>query len=543
MSKQEVNQQDQMLRGTLWLTIGNFSSRLMGAVYIIPWYLWMGQYAAQANALFNMGYNIYAMFLLMSTVGINVAVAKQISKYNSMGKPELSFKLVRAFLLFMLVLGLVFTVIMYLGASIFAQISGGGNELIPVIHSLSLAVLIFPAMSVMRGVFQGFNNMKPYAISQVAEQLIRVIWMLLTTYFIMKMGSKDYVSAVVQSTFAAFIGMLVSVSVLIYYLWRADLLKPILQKSETAESVDSKSILLETLKEAVPFIITGSAIQIFQLIDQFTFINSMHLFTDKSQTTLKVLFSYFSANPNKIIMILIAVAAAIGGVGIPLLTENFVKKDKSASAKLVVSSLTMLLVFLLPAVFGATVLAKPLYAVFYGIPDKEALGLFVVAMLETILLGLYTVLSPMIQALFENRNAITYFFYGTLVKLILQLPLIFIFQAYGPLIATAFGLAVPIVLMYRRICSITGFSSRLVINRSLLIALQTGMMLICVFLSEALLNQFYPVTDRTSSVIHLIVSGAIGVASYSLLSLMTHSIDFVIGKNKAQSLRKKLKFQ
>ena len=74
-------------------------------------------------------------------------------------------------------------------------------------QSLSWAVLVFPAMSVIRGFFQGFNNLKPYAMSQIAEQVIRVIWMLLATFFIMKLGTKDYVAAVTQSTFAAFVGM------------------------------------------------------------------------------------------------------------------------------------------------------------------------------------------------------------------------------------------------------------------------------------------------------------------------------------------------
>ena len=87
---------------------------------------------------------------------------------------------------------------------------GEDEDLVRVMRSLSWAVVIFPSMSVLRGFFQGFNNMKPYALSQIAEQIIRVIWMLLATFFIMKIGTGDYVTAVVQSTFAAFIGMLAS---------------------------------------------------------------------------------------------------------------------------------------------------------------------------------------------------------------------------------------------------------------------------------------------------------------------------------------------
>lgn len=48
----------------------------------------------------------------------------------------------------------------------------------------------------------------------------------------------------------------------------------------------------------------------------------------------------------------------------------------------------MLLAFLLPATFGAVAVAKPLYTVFYGQPDGLALGLFIVAMLQTVILGL-----------------------------------------------------------------------------------------------------------------------------------------------------------
>ena len=273
MSQETTSQQEQMLRGTAWLTAGNFISRLLGAIYIIPWYIWMGKHGAEANGLFTMGYNIYAWFLLISTAGIPVAVAKQVAKYNTIDKAEYSFTLIREFLKFMVLLGGIFAVLMYLFSPIFATLSGGGKELIPIMQSLSWAVLIFPSMSVIRGFFQGFNNLKPYALSQVAEQLIRIIWMLLATFFIMNFGSKNYVSAVTQSTFAAFVGMLASVAVLGYFLWKEGMLQAILQRPSTGNTIHGRELLWDTIREAIPFIITGSAIQLFQIIDQMTFID------------------------------------------------------------------------------------------------------------------------------------------------------------------------------------------------------------------------------------------------------------------------------
>lgn len=538
MSNETSNQQAQMLRGTVWLTASNFISRLLGAAYIIPWYIWMGKHGAEANGLFTMGYNIYAWFLLISTAGVPVAVAKQVAKYNTKGQEEHSFAMIRGFLKFMSLLGLVFAIIMYVLSPVFANLSGGGKDLIPVMQSLSWAVLIFPSMSVIRGFFQGHNNLKPYAISQIAEQVIRVIWMLLTAYFIMKVGSGDYVEAVTQSTFAAFIGMGASLLVLVYYLWKTGLLQHIIHRPESDSQIDTKALLWDTIREAIPFIVTGSAIQLFQIIDQMTYSNVMSWFTNFSRSELLVQFSYFSANPNKITMILIAVATSIGGVGIPLLTENYVKGDFRAAGKLIQDNLTMLVAFLLPATIGAVAIAEPLYTVFYGKPDSLALGLFILAMLQTVILGLYTVLSPMIQALFQNRKAILYFGYGVLVKLILQVPFIYLFKAYGPLLSTTIGLMIPIVLMYKEIHLVTQFNRKTVFKRSLLTAILTLIMLLVVLLSAFILGLVIKPNGRVTSMVYVALIGGVGIVVYGGLGLRLRFLDRFIG-SKAASLRNK----
>ena len=538
MSNENNHQQAQMLRGTAWLTASNFISRLLGAIYIIPWYIWMGTYAAKANGLFTMGYNIYAWFLLISTAGIPVAVAKQVAKYNTMHEEEHSFALIRSFLGFMTVLGLAFALILYLFAPWLADLSGVGKDLIPIMQSLAWAVLIFPSMSVIRGFFQGMNNLKPYAMSQIAEQVIRVIWMLLATFIIMKLGSKDYLSAVTQSTFAAFVGMVASFAVLLYFLFKEGMLQKVF---ETRDKIDSKHLLMDTIKEAIPFIITGSAIQLFQILDQNTFINSMKWFTNYSNEDLIVMFSYFSANPNKITMILISVGVSIGSVGLPLLTENYVKGDLPAASRLVQDSITMLFLFLLPATVGVVMVGEPLYTVFYGKPDSLAMGLFVFAVLQSTILGLYMVLSPMLQAMFRNRKAILYFFYGSIAKLVLQIPSIAIFHSYGPLISTTIGLIIPIVLMYREICQITGVHRKIILKRTILVIILTLVMFILVgFLQWILGFVFHPI-GRFWSFIYVALIGTIGGGLYGVMSLYTRLLDKVIGKAKADQLRARLK--
>ena len=538
MSHENNHQQAQMLRGTAWLTASNFISRLLGAIYIIPWYIWMGSYAATANGLFTMGYNIYAWFLLISTAGIPVAVAKQVAKYNTMREEEHSFALIRSFLGFMTGLGLVFALILYVFAPWLADLSGVGKDLIPIMQSLAWGVLIFPSMSVIRGFFQGMNNLKPYAMSQIAEQVIRVIWMLLATFIIMKLGSGDYLAAVTQSTFAAFVGMVASFAVLIYFLAQEGLLKRVF---ETRDKIDSKHLLMDTIKEAIPFILTGSAIQLFQILDQMTFINSMSWFTNYSNEDLVVMFSYFSANPNKITMILISLGVSIGGVGLPLLTENYVKGDLRSASKLIQDNLTMLLLFLFPATVGVVMVGEPIYTIFYGKPDGLALGLFIFAVLQSTILGVYMVLSPMLQAMFHNRKAIRYFFYGSFAKLVLQLPTIYLFHSYGPLISTSIALIIPILFIYRELFRVTGMRGNVVFRRTILISLLTFVMFISVGAIQWILGFVFQPSGRLWSFLYVTLIGAMGGGAYGIMSLRTRLLDKVIGKAQADRLRAKLK--
>ena len=538
MTNENNHQQAQMLRGTAWLTASNFISRLLGAIYIIPWYIWMGTYAAKANGLFTMGYNIYAWFLLISTAGIPVAVAKQVAKYNTMKEEEHSFALVRSFLGFMTGLGLFFALILYLCAPWMADLSGVGQDLIPIMQSLAWAVLIFPSMSVIRGYFQGMSNLKPYAMSQIAEQVIRVIWMLLATYMIMEMGSGDYLAAVTQSTFAAFVGMVASFLVLIYFLAKEGLLQRIFEKGD---KFNSKHLLLDTIKEAIPFIVTGSAIQLFQIFDQLTFINSMTWLTNYSNEDLVVMFSYFSANPNKITMILISLGVSIGGVGLPLLTENYVKGDLKATSRLVQDNLTMLLLFLFPATVGVVMVGEPLYTVFYGKPDSLALGLFVFAVLQSIILGVYMVLSPMLQAMFHNRKAMLYFACGSIAKMVLQVPSIYLFHSYGPLISTTIGLVIPIILIYREICKITGVNYNVLVRRIILIALLTLIMFFVVGFLQLIVGFVFQPSGRLWSFLYVALVATMGGIIYGIMSLRTHLLDKVIGKDRAERLRIKFR--
>ncbi|HFI0214478.1 TPA: oligosaccharide flippase family protein [Streptococcus suis] len=536
----QSREQETMVRGMAWLTAGNFLSRLLGVAYVIPWYIWLGEHRAEANALFSMGYQIYANFLLISTAGLPTAIAKQVAKYNVLGKEEVSLYLVREFFKLMLVFGAVFAGAMFISSPWLAEASGSKEKLIPVMYSLVPPLFIFPAMSILRGFFQGRHDMKPYAISQLAEQLVRVIWILAATFIIMKLGNGNYLDAVVQSTFAAFVGMLASVGILVYTLWKQGYLGKLLHAKKQKVSVNTSQLIKETVKDAIPIIILSLTIQLLQFIDQVTFINVMEKITSLTNSELLELYSFMSANPNKITMMIIGISISLGSVAIPLITEKFVKKDLKAASNLVADNLQLLFIFTIPAIVGTVLLARPLYSVFYGQSQDIEIQLFIWNLVMILPLGLYSVISVVIQAIFENRRAVIYFVIGMLIKVVLQLPMIYLFQVYGPFLSTLFSLSVMLYLFYKRIDAVLGVDEGLIVKDIVTISWISLVMGGVVWLLELFLNYMLPASGYLSSFVHLVFAGGMGVLVFVFLTLKTRQLDRLIG-SRADMLRRKLK--
>ncbi|HFI0143089.1 TPA: oligosaccharide flippase family protein [Streptococcus suis] len=536
----QSREQETMVRGMAWLTAGNFLSRLLGVAYVIPWYIWLGEHRAEANALFSMGYQIYANFLLISTAGLPTAIAKQVAKYNVLGKEEVSLYLVREFFKLMLVFGAVFAGAMFISSPWLAEASGSKEKLIPVMYSLVPPLFIFPAMSILRGFFQGRHDMKPYAISQLAEQLVRVIWILAATFIIMKLGNGNYLDAVVQSTFAAFVGMLASVGILVYTLWKQGYLGKLLHAKKQKVSVNTSQLIKETVKDAIPIIILSLTIQLLQFIDQVTFINVMEQITSLTNSELLELYSFMSANPNKITMMIIGISISLGSVAIPLITEKFVKKDLKAASNLVADNLQLLFIFTIPAIVGTVLLARPLYSVFYGQSQDIEIQLFIWNLVMILPLGLYSVISVVIQAIFENRRAVIYFIIGMLIKVVLQLPMIYLFQVYGPFLSTLISLSVMLYLFYKRIDAVLGVDEGLIVKDIVTISWISLVMGGVVWLLELFLNYLLPASGYLSSFVHLVLAGGVGVLVFVLLTLKTRQLDRLIG-SRADMFRRKLK--
>ena len=531
--------QSKMLSGSAWMTAGSIASRILGALYIIPWVTWFGAYSNEANALFAQGYNIYNLFLVVATAGIPSAISKLVAHYNGINQYGVSRRLYHSGMYVALAMGIICATIMMFGA---ALMDNGDPNVIPVIRSLAWAVLIIPAMAITRGFLQGYNWMAPSAMSQFVEQLFRIIYMLAATYLIMKIQGGSWVSAVTQSTFAAFIGAIGAILVLgAAWLRHLGEMNGLVRSSVADPAVSTSRLVMKIVYQSIPFIVIESGITLYQLIDQFTFPRMMAMVGHFSHYQVTVLYALFSFNANKLYMIVISLASAMAATVIPLLATARAQNDQAGMRKQIENVLMLFYFVMVPAALGLAAVAQQIYTVFYRY-DPAGVTVLEFAAFVSIPMGLYTVAAAMMQGISENKRMMKFLAVGLVVKFIIQLPCIWLLQGLGPLLATCLSMfLVNYLILHSFNMEFTMRFAQMArpTNQILCFSL---IMFIFTKLVMVAIGHFVSPYGRFTAFFSLIPGVAVGVGIYLYLVLKYRLADGILGARSA-ALRQRLHIQ
>lgn len=527
---------NKMLSGSAWMTAGSIMSRILGAIYVIPWVTWFGAYSTQANALFAKGYNLYSMFLTVATAGIPSAMSKLVGHYNGLNQYIVSKRLYYTGIYVSMAMGVICATIMGFGANILAD---GDANVVPVVRSLAWAVLIIPPMSITRGFLQGYNWMAPSAMSQFIEQLFRVIYMLAATYLIMKIQKGSWVAAVTQSTFAAFIGALGAIIVLEYsYLRHSHEMTELEQNGESAPGVSTFDLTIKIIYQSIPFIIIESGIVIYQLIDQYTFNRMMKWFGSYTNYQLNAVYALFSFNANKLYMIIISFATALAVTAIPLLATARAQNNQESMRKQIENALLMFYFVMIPGALGVEAVASQLYTVFYRY-DAAGITVLEFAAFISIAMGMYTVVAAMMQGIYENRRMTKYLFVGVVIKFILQAPCIWLLRGLGPLLATGLSMLVVNYLVVHSFNMEFGLHFNDMAKTTNQILAYSLVMYIVVKALMMLLGTFISPYSRYAAFCLLIIGVIVGIIVFAYLSLRYRLADQILGA-RVDGIRERL---
>ena len=147
----EVNnfmKKNSFIEGTIVATLGILIVKIIGVIYVIPFNAIIGE---QGGALYGYGYNIYQLFLSISSAGFPFAISKITSEFNALGYKKaikdtysVSLKIISVISLFIFVLLFIFAP--QIGKLIIGSSTGGNtySDIAFVIRMVSFAILVVP---------------------------------------------------------------------------------------------------------------------------------------------------------------------------------------------------------------------------------------------------------------------------------------------------------------------------------------------------------------------------------------------------------------
>lgn len=531
---------EKVIQQASWLTSGIFYSCLLGALVTIPWYAWMKEQGNIANSYYDMSLTWFGILGLAATAGLPSVVAQQVEKYNAMSEYRVGQRLFIRCLQISLGLGILAAGAMFLLAPLLSNISGGGNDLTAIYRSMSLALVVFPVMRVLQGYFQGMQDMFSIGLSQLVYQGLRALYVLLSSFFLLQVVQSNFRTAVIQSVFAAAVGAIGSL-VLLLLCWQKDQERWEIQGMRSLDKVETsiQIILWEAFLEVLPYVLLGGGLLTYKLIDQLTFIPTMIAHTNYSGDQLLNLYGLLRANPDRIAVIVIAAAGTLLLRYLPSLLERAAKQQKQEVVRFISIHLQRFVYVILPVVVWLIINVRPVYTLFYGanLLGSRILG---IVLLVSFIAAFGMITALLLQSLDLVKPALYYWIAGLVLKGILQLPLIELLEVYGPQVATCLGLLLTSALSLRKIKRATKSNYQLAFRRVLLIAL---LVVFCGLITLGIkqLSYFWLSPDkRLQALLICLLTGVMNTGLYLYLTLKIRLADKLLGA-RAKRWRKNLR--
>lgn len=169
------------------------------------------------QAAFNSANTIYLLLLTIATGGIPLSISKMISQRYALGRADEAKRIYKAALMFGAGTGLLLATAMFVFAPVYAKISKV-PDLVLSLRAIAPALLLFPIIAMMRGYFQGRQIMSAGGISQIMEQILRLIGGIGLAFIVLGWGWGDEYGAAAVA-FGSVLGSIGAFSVMMWF-WR-----------------------------------------------------------------------------------------------------------------------------------------------------------------------------------------------------------------------------------------------------------------------------------------------------------------------------------
>ena len=308
------------------IAAGAFFAKLIGAFYRIPLTNILG---GAGLGLYQMVFPVYCILLDFAGAGLPCGLSKLVSENAAEQNHAANSSLLRSALALMAVIGLAASLAMFAFARPVSALQGNAAAY-KAYRALAPAVLFVALLSCYRGYFQGYQKMLPTALSQLAEQLVKLGAGLALVTLLMpsvENAAAGAAGAVTLSELFALVGLFVTYRV----LKKSGTFAPFSDSEEKnaafcaadrAEVLPKKKSRFRgdvsaIFKICLPVTLVGIAIPLSQMIDSFLIVNLLKRNTENATA----LFGLFSGGVQSVISLPVSICYGVAVAVVPMLSS------------------------------------------------------------------------------------------------------------------------------------------------------------------------------------------------------------------------------
>ena len=412
-----------LVKGSIILGVAGIFARFLGIFFRWPLIMLIGD---EGVGYYQMSYPLYMFFVAIAS-GIPIAVSKIVSEKNAMGNIEESFKVMKASLIVMLILGTGMSLLLGGFAKPLIKILKWDDKAYYSLIGICLAPILISIMTAFRGFFQGLQNMSPSAVSQIIEQIGRVVCGVGLAVLLLPYGI-EY-SAGGAAFGAAAGGLFGGMYLLFKYI-------KVKRQYGIGKVKSTSKIMEEVLRVAIPISFGAAVGTIMSLIDSILVPQKLlEAGFDTKEAT--ILYAQLTGKASVLINIPLTLSIALGVSLIPIIAEKYVLKDMMEVERKIDTAIKMSLVIALPSFLGLFFMAEPVMSlIFPGRYDGFEILKYLSISIPFIILAQTT--TSILQGTGSYFLPVINLLIGCVVKVVLTLtfvPIHFL-NVYGAVIAT-----------------------------------------------------------------------------------------------------------
>ncbi len=441
------------------LTVALVVAKLIGAFYRIPLTNILG---SEGMGIYQLVFPIYSFLLSTSSGALPVAISLLVSQRKAEQDDAGARKILVSAMSLMLFWAIILSFALVALSRTLGALQGNENTAFGYL-GIAPAIFFVAGIALLRGWFQGNNNMVPTAFSQLSESIIKLIFGLGLAYLLLPHGLQYAVGG-------AMFGVSISEAVTflaLYIVYRKE--EPALKLN--FNFVKAKESFKALARISIPVTIGGMILPLTQIIDSVLVVNIL----SKSIGTAHATASYglYSGYVATLINVPIVLGLSLATAVIPQISKGKVDRNISDIKNKSDTVVKLALIIGIPFMFIYAIVAEQILLLLY--PSLTAMELHESAMLlrigavSVLALSVTQIYTAILQGVGATYTPTINMAIGAGVKTVLNIFLLFYVGIYGVAVSSVACYVLVAVLNMSAHTKILGKSRELLKNSGVIV--------------------------------------------------------------------------